>query len=547
MKEDNSDSEVTAVLSILKESHAYDRLGNVRSSPGSVPNLPYYYTILLWFIGQKVLLPPYLPRISARVEASRRDDILNSLRELSNQYLKNYGDHKLTVKESAEVLECVQRVGGKIASYPHPLYDCLKFLWESETSIKNLVIHTDEHSIPWHLAYSEYRPDFEHLCDRYPCGTILVEDCDNEAFKRFINYNKRHRHQDSLQKAKGQICLVAGELGESAKGGKDCGVAYVERLKAFLERFEHLHGMKVRCIYPEEWKQYEGNRKRAVHRLDDLFDQAQIVHFTCHVVEEKDARTGEPVGMLKLGRDLMIGPDDLKNLSELGSRPLVVLHGCSSAGPVAPGSDGAQLCKAFLYRRAGGCLATVFPVNIPTDPTGGAEDLLEYFYHNVFLQDSYGVALYKARQSMREHSEKLGVEKDPQALFYQLYGDPRETLISTRKETIADKIALIQKMEMPDTPEIQTCIVRVSGENIDGQDVLQVLRMLDGVENADLQPRAALMGPEIISELMDLNLVFVVTGSWVAYELGRVLRNRFKHAKVEVDVARGSSRHAGTV
>lgn len=507
MREDRFDSGVTAVLSILKDPYSsYPDAQFPRDSPRVRSRSErYHYSILLWFMGQRVLMPPYLPRIGAFVQAAERADIVDRLERLSNHYQKFYSDHVLSRRESHHILDEVHIVARSIAKYPNQLDGCLRYLGECDLNVTNLIIHTDEHSIPWHLAYSEYRPDWEFLCERYPCGTILVDDCD--SVQRFLNQSKRSQQPDVTQKSKKEICLVAGELGQKTADGRDLGVAYVDRLKGFLERF----GMPVKCIYPEDWKHCDS--RQAVRKLDELFQHAQIVHFTCHVVRDDSGPVGSSPERLKLTDDLRIGPADLNYLSELPSKPLVVLHGCSSAGPAGAGSEGAQLCKAFLFKKAGGCLATVLPVNIPTDISDGAETLLEYFYETVIGLEPYGIALHGARRKFRQRSH--AGEDDPQALFYQLFGDPRETLFAPRiVKTYADHIMDAESEE----PIPQPLTVRISTEGLDGAELnknkaqlVTALEKMEGVLKATFQPPAMALGfdsstPSLVLELLVVSM-----------------------------------------
>jgi CHAT domain-containing protein len=393
---------------------------------------------------------------------------------------------------------------------------CLKVLAESNLNITNIIIHTDEQTIPWHLAYSEYRPDFDFLCNKYPCGTILVEES-AEALRRFIKDSKRSQQPQVSQASKREICLIAGELGRDAPGGGDLGMAYIERLREFLQRFE----MPVRCIGPDNWAHCEGKTKRVIHKLDEIFEQAQIVHFTCHVVQDK----------LRLTRNLILGPDDLAGLSDLAFKPLVVLHGCASAGPSGPGGEGARLCRAFLEKGAGGCLATVFPVNIPTVLLGGAETLIEDFYKNVFALDTYGLALYKARRSFQQRSPS---KEEPQALFYQLFGDPRETLFTNQTVTQADRIMWSEQEEKPQPLELHT--VRISGEGLDHEAVLHALEGVDGVVSA--KPQRSAVGlcvdagaPTLVVELLIAIPLGMIYEQYIAEFLEKKLHIRGIHVE----------------
>src|SRR5579863_805030 len=127
-KDYDSASEVTAVLSILKEGHS-----------ASLKAEHLRYTILLWLVG-KVLMPPYLPRIIKRVRAGSRSEILQRLNGLAVQYREKHADHILDAHDAIKVWERVAVVGEDIAKFIGPLGDCLEALAKSNMDIKNVII-----------------------------------------------------------------------------------------------------------------------------------------------------------------------------------------------------------------------------------------------------------------------------------------------------------------------------------------------------------------------------------------------------------------------
>ncbi len=476
-REHDGTSELTAILSILKERPGTEQV---------------QYTILVWLVG-KILMPPYLPRIIGHVQFKLRQEILQRLSKLAREYREKYVNYVLTDSQEEEILDEINGVGAHIARFIPPLQRCLGALSIHGMDIKNLIIHTDEHSIPWQLALTEFFLEDDFLCNRYACGTILVDDpgvLESQAMREqemdklpgFIKHSKLYKPPALSELPKRQFCLIAGELGHATGDGKDLGLAYVEKLKQMAEELSDCK-MKVHCFSAAEWAQ---NNKDPIEELRRIFRQAQIVHFTCHFVSDR----------MQLAPGMEIGPEDLSSLANLDRRPLVVLHGCASAGVVGNTSNqSAAVCRAFLNKGVGGCLATILPVNIPANPFEGSESFMEIFYKRVFKNPSrsYGAALRETRQEIRLRSrsrDHLGSSSgkrsyDPQVLFYQLYGDPRETLVLTREQTVAEIIPRLE--ELIETEESTTKILEIAGDSINETELLNVLKAIEGVQEVHLQ------------------------------------------------------------
>jgi hypothetical protein len=97
---------------------------------------------------------------------------------------------------------------------------------------------------------------------------------------------------------------------------------------------------------------------------------------------------------------------------------------------------------------------------------------------------SYGTALREARRLLR-------AKFDPQHLFYHFFGDPRETLISTRKKTVTDYIAREQMEEKSRKASLNSELrLRFSGEGIDESTLVKALRGMTGVEDVKLHRSA---------------------------------------------------------
>jgi hypothetical protein len=477
-------SDITAVISILK-----DRQGK----SGTAHAGEIYYTILLWLVG-RVLMPPYLPRITSHVRAGKPGELQRQLKALSKLYQDNYADHELDGAAATELLESVKSVGDAITAYLPHLHRFLEAL--PTMGIKNVIIHTDEPMIPWHLAVSDFGDHTDFLCNEFACGTILVEDADRlaqieegDAIPRFIAYRKAREQPDLDDLAGRKLCLIAGEIGQAAPGGDDLGLAYVNRLKCRLEKKPGLYKMEIECIQAAEWAETGKNKKDELRRI---FERAQIVHFTGHFVD----------GKMKLAENLLVGAEDLARLPYLYSKPLIVLHGCASSG--SAGNEAAQVFRAFLNKGASGCLATVLPVNIPAAFSENAETLIEVFYEKLLKAPwkSYGSALKGSRKQLG------GEGSDPQPLFYHFFGDPRETLIKTRSKNVTDYILQSEhdekKLNLPTRVEF-----RFPAAGVDENEVLQELNKMDGIQ-ATLRRRMVPMGDPVTAGMLVFGLVGMV-------------------------------------
>lgn len=460
-------SERTAVLSILKEPDAgtgHDKKGYTQ------------YTILLSFVGS-VLLPPYLPRMNSSAGASARRQIEERLSNLVKKYDASYFNHELDTAEAERIIEDLEIVGDNIYKYVGGFKRAMEIINDKNMDVKNLIIHTDEPSIPWSLAFcgpeiwKPEEPHFDFICNRFSCGTILV-DTREEAFRWLRNYTMPGAQPDEERLQDRNICLIAASLEDDPSDSEsDLGEAYVSRLNDF---FTHsaMSNMSVNCITPKDWEYTKGRPGRMIDFLNDQMQKAQIIHFTGHVEH----------GKMRFDKNTYISPEDLKGLKPLSSKPLVVLHGCSSGQLFDINKEEAQLSQVFLDRGASGCLATILPVNIPRRVGKGAETLVELFYRNVLQLKPYGHALRDARNEFRRRSPS---QNDPQALFYQLFGDPRAKLV-VDKLTTPDLIEILELDEVgafaKPSPSEDILTITLEGFSLEDEELLELLRETEGIE-----------------------------------------------------------------
>lgn len=461
-------SERTAVLSILREPEPRNRFEKKTQTQ---------YTVLLSFVGS-VLLPPYLPRMNDSASAAARRHIERSLSDLVKRYDTSYFNHELDKDEAERIIEDLEEVGDAIFKYLRGFKRAMEIINDRNIDVKNLIIHTDEPAIPWSLAFcgreiwEPEEPLSDFICNRFSCGTILV-DMREEAFRWLRDYTMPGAQPDEERLRDRNICLIAASLEDDpSDSGSDLGEAYVSRLYDF---FTHspLSNMSVKRITAEDWEYTKGRPGRMIDFLNEELQKSQIIHFTGHVVD----------GKMRFDKNTFISPSDLKGLKPLSSKPLVVLHGCSSGRLFDINKEEAQLSQVFLDRGASGCLATILPVNIPRRAGKGAETLVELFYQNVLQLKPYGHALRDARNEFRRRSPS---ENDPQALFYQLFGDPRAKLV-TDKLTTPDLIEILELDEggpfvAPSTSE-ETLTITLEGFSLDDEELLELLKDTEGIKN----------------------------------------------------------------
>jgi|GEM_PF-6783573 len=473
---ESSESEIATFLSILREPKQEGR--SLTSDTFSI--LPY-------FVGH-LLLPPHLPRFSAKVQRNAKDDILSMLNSLSKLYDRSYADHELTPEEADDVKGQLVRIGDRIATYISGFGRMWRYI---EREYHNLIIVTNEPDIPWTLAC---RPGWgeepEFLCNQFSCGIILVGEGD-KALIRLEESRSRGFLPLRLEARSGEprVVLIAASSGDGTSED-DPFDRYVSRLEEFFTRSPYFRDA-VRCIRPHDWAGYSGDPEALVAYLARHCRAAQIIHFTGHVVE----------GKMRFDNNTRIGARELRKL-DLPSRPLVVLHGCSSGrGAPYPTGEG-ELYRAFLDRDASGCLATLLPVNISGRPGEGTETVIELFYKEVMNEKPYGMALRLARERFMNPSTD---RKDPQGLFYVLYGDPRAKLLIPRHST-KDILWCIEREEFEQlhsslTPH--TLEITLEGGHLDEEELLALIGEADWVTGIKKQPLRVGMAfpPEALSAL----------------------------------------------
>lgn len=409
--------ETTAIISILTEPCRWD---NINSPDKEV----IIYSLHLSFVGATIL-PPFLPCMRGTGKRKRRKAIINKMKKISTMYIESYKDRKLTIEEGQQIRTAVEELGEDVANYLTHFTQILKTI--SMINVQNIIIHTDDYAIPWTWAY--YSLDLENLqrddplmdflCNRHPCGTLMV-DTHPDALNRLKFWNKgRVKPTDKELLTQFKVSLLQGDLLKKKKIVEYERSAYLEKLETILEsKFEEEN---IRSFTRSEWKDYSGDLEKFVDFfLDGNIKRAKIIHYLGHVEE----------GELLFDEATSISPSYLSSsLHAFQQHPLVVLHGCSSGLIVDSDKKDKQLPTVFLEKGASGCLTALLPVAIPVYGSSKAETMIDIFYRKVVLDmKSYGQALFEARREFRRQEE---TSHDPQWLFFQLYGDPREMLITT--------------------------------------------------------------------------------------------------------------------
>lgn len=528
-------SERTAVLSILREPETVNRIDRKGHTQ---------YTILLSFVGS-VLLPPYLPRMNDSATAAARREIEKRLSYLVETYKTSYFDHELNKDEADKIIDDMEEVGDLIFKYLRGFKRAMEIIIDKNIDVKNLIIHTDEPSIPWSLAFcgpeiwKPEEPLSDFICNRFSCGTILV-DMREEAFRWLRDYTMPGAQPDEERLRDRNICLIAASLeDDSSESGSDLGEAYVARLNEFFTHSPLSH-MSVKLITPKDWEYTKGKPGRMIDFLNEELQKAQIIHFTGHVEN----------GKMRFDKNTYISPNDLKGLKPLSSKPLVVLHGCSSGRLFDVNKDEAQLSQVFLDRGASGCLATILPVNIPRRIGKGAETLVELFYQNVLQLKPYGHALRDARNEFKRRSPS---ENDPQALFYQLFGDPRAKLVAD-KLTTPDLIEIALEsdelaMMVPSREEKLT--ITLEGVSLEDKELKELLAEMKEVKDIreinriDQQKPAVSLGMESLGDPAVGVAVQVIATIIVAPVTTKLAEQIFHRVQVALKKRRDESKAIG--
>ena len=422
--EDDPASGLTAVISILKNEQRGSR--KVDS-----------YSIAISFLGP-TLLPPFLPRISCEGSSDTRKEIASMLAHVA----KCYGSHMLLDEQTdgteggEELLESMRRVGSLIGGYLVELRMVLRKL--PELGVRHVIFHTDEYEIPWPLALIQVPgfPELRFCCELFTCGTVLL-DREEMAFERLTHYMTSSRQPSVSLRSKGDICLFGASFGVTdPDSGADLGDLYLEHLQSYLAREGGKLGLDVRSYGASDWRELSHTHHSPVFFLREKVKRAQVIHITAHVDEK---------AVLHFSEDIRVSPRELEvDLAELVSRPLVVLHGCSTGHVHAIRQNVAQLSRIFLEKGASGCVACLLPVSISLAVSAGVPrpwGFVELMYKNIFDIKPYGQALLDART---EFKRAVGSERDPQWLFFHLYGDPRARVVSATALTVTKVLDVLR-------------------------------------------------------------------------------------------------------
>ena len=422
--ENNVDLDVTAVISILK-----DEQNNQKDSDS--------YIIQVLFVGS-TLLPPFLPQIRRNAKKTDKEYIARKLGQAAGQYEKYM--HAEKVGESGSEMKMfdeLKKVGSTVVNLMKVVRKILRKL--TDLRVRHVIFHTDEYEFPWPLAYYPLlgAKGWRFCCEFFSCGTVFV-DKKSDAFDRFTNYLTSGVQPSANLKQKGNICLFGGSLGVIEQTtNSDIGELYIKRLETFLRSEGEKLGLGISCYSAQDWVEYGGRHKALILFLNEKVKRAQIIHITAHVDHK---------AVMHFSEDTFVTPDDLiEELDELTSRPLVVLHGCSTGQVHEIKQEVAQLSQIFLEKGASGCLACLLPVCIPVSKLAEKErpsTFIELFYRNVLDVKPYGEALLEAREEFKSTTEG---GRDPQWLFFQLYGDPRARAISPTSLTVPSVLKILEK------------------------------------------------------------------------------------------------------
>jgi len=369
-------TDATAILGIIKEED--DRYLGILTGQGFrylPPLLPMFRTPRLK--AEKARLQQMLVTLSQKVRFGADtfpDALIEDLRQIGRFIFTKFG-----VRTTLELL----------MSLP----------------LTNLIVFTDDPSIPWIWAYD----GSQFLCERFACGKLFVESVSVED-----TIAKFAEHMQSKE-GTSESCFSID--------------AYLNDKRALILAGFEEEDPRTQCVKKEvdlisEQLTGKVDVDLVVNSIFDFWDfledtsaRLKLFHYAGHIED----------GGLFLCQDGvpdLITADKVKaNLPgvKFSAEPIIFLNGCRSGYTAEAWAKGASLATVFLDMGATSCVTTVMPV---TDEV--AYEFAASFYRKVVNEnESVGEAL---RQTRLEQAQDEDLGNDLTRLFFELYGDPRVRL-----------------------------------------------------------------------------------------------------------------------
>jgi hypothetical protein len=285
-------------------------------------------------------------------------------------------------------------------------------------SIKNLVIYTNDTSVPWQWVFNDAKKEF--LCERFAMGKIFAQHV-NESSSEIFRTSTAPQESATSSLPKDYLANAAALIlhGNFVAASSPTGAKHevAEMSKTFKGR--------IGTVEPfHESSEFFAAMSR---RAKDI----KIIHYAGHSNSQE----------LLLSPRTKITPRLLRSQHvQLTSAPVVFLNGCSTGRLAQVWQKDASMAAAFLSIGSAACIVTCLPVLDSTATRFAAS-----FYREL-LDRADAISIGEAlRQVRNEQKKDRDHENDLTRLFFDLFGDPRFRLIAPRHQTI--KASMIDKFE----------------------------------------------------------------------------------------------------
>jgi CHAT domain len=295
-------------------------------------------------------------------------------------------------------------------------FSCNKIFDElfRQKHIVNLVIYTNDPSIPWQWTYDPECDQF--ACERFALGKLFMQDVNEDQLKgmqAFVDFRRDNEKDLSLRtflKEKSALILVGDWRGDAENVLPRAGHEAARLLQTF--RGKEFGSVKL----------VEGDDVQFLSDMRTMAHSIKIIHYAGH----SSGKGLTPSPTTTVSAELIANSE-----RRLTSCPVVFLNSCMSGNVEEVWQKSANLATAFLSLGACGCVVTSFPV---TDPA--AAEFSMDFYQQVLAEDNAATIGEAVRQIRIKQATDRELKNDLTRLFFDYYGDPRARLKASRLNRI---------------------------------------------------------------------------------------------------------------
>ncbi|MCA1568648.1 MAG: CHAT domain-containing protein [Acidobacteria bacterium] len=332
---------------------------------------------------------------------------------LRTDYVEYMGNYETGGQE--EIIQRLIQELKDIGEFIFHKFECKRIFDElfSKQTISNLVIYTNDPSIPWQWAYDSEKDVF--ACERFAMGKIFMQEVNKGRGDQLQSFVSRNKQVDKngqplvVLQDKSALILVGdwpGHINEIPKAAREGDL-----LKS---TFRQKRFGEVKLI--------KGNDVQFSEALRVMADKLKIIHYSGHSSEK---------GLLPTP-DAVLSPHDIfENPRALSANPVVFLNSCLSGVVKKIWEQEASLATAFLASGACGCVVTSLPVS------DIASEKFAIAFYEMALKGESAPSIGEIVRLIRiEQAQDEEIKNDLTRLFFDYYGDPRTRLEPSRIHTI---------------------------------------------------------------------------------------------------------------